>query len=176
MKQCTICKLEKPVDAFERHRKQCKTCRAAIKKVHRRNWYLLDPAKRIQSTRDWRDANSSHKKAQRKKEYIKNREAAIQAAREYRKNNPDKIAAWSRRRQCAKAQRIPKWVDKEELWLIQEVYRLAKLRTQMTGIKWEVDHIIPLRGKIVSGLHVISNLQVIPAEVNKQKRNKYELA
>ena len=57
--------------------------------------------------------------------------------------------------------------------MIEEAYSLAQLRTQMFGFPWHVDHIIPLQGKKVSGLHVPSNIQVIPALENVKKSNKH---
>jgi hypothetical protein len=79
------------------------------------------------------------------------------------------------KRRAAKMQRIPKWITKDDLWLIKEAYELASLRTKMFGFKWHVDHIIPLQGKKVSGLHMIENLQVIPEKHNLSKHNKYEV-
>jgi hypothetical protein len=70
---------------------------------------------------------------------------------------------------------MPKWVDSEELWLIKEVYDLAALRTKLFGFSWHVDHIVPLQGALVSGLHTIGNLQVIPGVENMSKSNKFEL-
>jgi hypothetical protein len=66
-------------------------------------------------------------------------------------------------------------VDKEHLWLIKQAYELAILRTKKFGFLWHVDHIIPLNGVNVSGLHVIENIQVIPAAENLLKNNKYEI-
>ena len=72
-------------------------------------------------------------------------------------------------------QATPAWVGKEELWLITEIYELAALRTKLFGFGWHVDHIIPLQGKLVSGLHVPENMRVIPAIENIKKKNKFEV-
>jgi hypothetical protein len=82
----------------------------------------------------------------------------------------------SRKRFSAKKSRIPSWLSEEELLLIQEAYSIAKLRTEVTGIEWQVDHILPLQGKLVSGLHVLTNLQVVPATWNQSKSNSYNPA
>lgn len=52
-----------------------------------------------------------------------------------------------------------------------EAHSLRKERNRLTGIEWHVDHIIPLKGKDVCGLHIWSNLQVIPKTLNLQKGN-----
>lgn len=54
----------------------------------------------------------------------------------------------------------------------EEAHDLRKLRDKLTNYKWHVDHIIPLNGKNVSGLHIWNNLQVIPAVLNLAKGNK----
>lgn len=53
-----------------------------------------------------------------------------------------------------------------------EAHHVAQLREDITKSPWHVDHIIPLNGELVSGLHVWNNLQVIPASVNLSKGNK----
>ncbi len=112
-------------------------------------------------------------KAQGKKYRAKNKERIQEKNKKWWEANPDKRVAYLAKRRAK--HRMPKWVDKEEKFLITEVYSLAKLRTKMTNIVWHVDHVIPLLGTKVSGLHTIYNLQVIPAKVNQIKNNKYEL-
>ncbi len=72
------------------------------------------------------------------------------------------------KRKVKKTQAVVVWAND---FLIQEYYHLARLRTQTTGIPWEVDHVIPLSNENVSGLHVETNLQVIPRSVNRKKGN-----
>jgi len=96
---------------------------------------------------------------------------------EYQKKNllrdRPKKAAKTQRHRAAKMKRTPAWLTESDIWMMQEIYELAELRTRLTGISWHVDHIIPLQGKIVSGLHVPTNLQVIPAAINLSKGNSY---
>jgi len=93
--------------------------------------------------------------------------------KEYKRNNPDKIRALNLKHnhkdRAARKQRLPKWVTSEELSYITEMYRMAR----MLGM--HVDHIIPLQGKNVSGLHVLANLQLLAPSENLAKKNKYEV-
>lgn len=91
---------------------------------------------------------------------------------EWRANNPGKAAAIVRKYQASKLQRTPKWLTDIDHERIQNEYKLAALQTKITGEPWHVDHIIPLQGKIVSGLHVPSNLRAIRGLENQQKSNK----
>ena len=74
-----------------------------------------------------------------------------------------------------KLNRIVAW-DKELTDFVgKEAHALAKIRERVVGGKWSVDHIIPIRGKVVSGLHTWNNLQVILMQQNRSKFNKLEI-
>jgi len=75
-------------------------------------------------------------------------------------------------RRAAKRNRTPLWLTVDDHWMIEQAYELAQIRTKMFGFDWHVDHIIPLQGKTVSGLHVPWNLQVIPGVENVRKGNR----
>lgn len=111
-------------------------------------------------TRQWREENRA---------YI------AKYAKAYRAKNKARCAYWGQKRLADKIQRTPKWLTDDDWWLIEEMYALATLRTNVTGVKWHVDHIIPLRGKFVSGLHTPANLQVITQAANQRKSNFYEV-
>jgi len=87
--------------------------------------------------------------------------------------NKGKVNANYKRRYAAKLNRTPAWLTEDDFWMMDEAYRLAQLRKTLTGIDWHVDHIIPLQGANVSGLHVPTNLQVIPAKANLSKGAKW---
>ena len=58
--------------------------------------------------------------------------------------------------------------------MIRQAYELAQLRTKIFGFPWHVDHVLPLKGRLVSGLHTPINLQVIPGVDNLRKGNRAE--
>lgn len=79
------------------------------------------------------------------------------------------------RRRCAQLSRTPKWLTAQDKKAIKAIYDEAVAKTTATGTLYHVDHIIPLQGKLVSGLHVPSNLQIITAEENLKKLASYEV-
>lgn len=104
-----------------------------------------------------------------------NREKQKLATYEWRAANRGAYNAYCANVRNVRALRVPAWLTEEHHWMIKETYELAALREHMTSIKWHVDHIVPLQGKQVSGLHVPWNLQVIPAIENIRKKNKFEV-
>jgi hypothetical protein len=78
-------------------------------------------------------------------------------------------------RKSAKLQRTPAWLTEFDKLKIKCLYQLAAMRTRESGYDWHVDHIIPLQGANVCGLHVPGNLRVIPALDNMRKSNLHEV-
>ena len=105
-----------------------------------------------------------------RKSHERNKEKRLAAAREYKKKNRVEMTALQRKRHCGQLQRTPKWADQKAIKIIYGV--CAALRDE-TGIKYEVDHVIPLQGEFVSGLHVESNLQILTKTENLKKNNKW---
>lgn len=106
-------------------------------------------------------------------------------SKEYRKNNPDKVKLYNKRpdvksrnayyaslreRHILRAQ--PKWLSKDDKQAIRDIYDLMRDCRAVTGESYHVDHIVPLNGKNVCGLHVPWNLQVLPSDINMKKSNK----
>lgn len=161
MKTCTFCKTEKPLDLFHKDksradglRNRCKSCVSAYMADH----YTRNADRIKRNVYAWIDNNRDKHNAK--------------CAR-WVKANPAKVNARTARRYAAKTQATPVWLDADHLWMIAEAYDLARLRTAALGIPHEVDHIVPLRGRKIMGLHVPWNLQVIPSGANRRKSNNY---
>lgn len=110
-----------------------------------------------------------------KQYYLQNKEEVCKKKQQYKKQNRARYNALSVEREKAKSFRTPKWLTNEQKEEIIQFYEIAKQMKETTGVAYHVDHIIPLCGKKVSGLHVPWNLQVITAKENLSKYNKYSL-
>jgi hypothetical protein len=100
--------------------------------------------------------------------------AALAYQRGYLKANPHKAAMFAANRNHKRRHGLglstPRWANR---FFMEEAYGLARLRTRLTGKRWHVDHIVPIRSPKVCGLHCHTNLAVILGASNASKRNRY---
>lgn len=139
----------------------CKSCRKTKRKAR--------PAGELQSQRTRRRLNRPACKSCGKVRELgcKSRCVACQKNKVSGTKRMDKAVYKSRLRKAK-----PGWANP---FFLREIYELARLRTKSTGVEWHVDHIIPLRGNLVCGLHVPDNLRVIVGAENVAKGNHYSL-
>lgn len=197
MKTCYRCKRCLPAESFRPKkttkdglRSECIECGAAL----HRQWYERTKAERAAAyrakTSEWRaKTGNAEKNRQTAAAWYRgnalNREIAKTRAREWAANNRERKRATdkayreanrakynaSKAKYLAKCrQATPSWAN---LFFIGEAYHLAEVRSRVTGVKYHVDHIVPLQNDRVCGLHVESNLEVIPWRENLAKGNRY---
>ena len=98
----------------------------------------------------------------------KNPEKTAANKRNFQEKNRAHRCAYEKNREAMKLCRTPKWAD---LQSIDSMYEMCGLFRNI-GLDLEVDHIIPLKGKTVSGLHVENNLQLLHSLENRSKKNR----
>tara|TARA_R110000868_G_scaffold25102_3_gene98011 strand:- start:5219 stop:5743 length:525 start_codon:yes stop_codon:yes gene_type:complete len=114
-------------------------------------------------------------KSTRRESYKKHQATALASKKIYRTENKGKINALCAARKKVIKQRTPQWLTKFDRLKIRCMYQLAAMYTRENAEPWHVDHVIPLQGFVVSGLHVPNNLRVIRGLDNIKKKNKYEV-
>ena len=117
-------------------------------------------------------AESVRRRAEKVKADAECRARVRQQHRQWRQEHPDRICAWVRKRQAAQLQRTPAWLTEQDHQAIEVFYAEARRLTLTTGIPHEVDHIVPLLGETVCGLHVPWNLQILTRFENRAKANR----
>lgn len=150
---CLECEKERAKQSFEKHREQ--------KLQKRKERYQQNKEHELAMNKAWSDANK-----ERHKEL---------SARHYKANKHLYAYRCSLGR-ALKRSATPKWLTSAEKKAIQTEYELSAWCSAVMGLPYEVDHIIPLQGKKVCGLHVPWNLQVIPRSENRRKLNKFEVS
>lgn len=166
---CITCSKTRLEAVFPVRGNKCKPCISAFNAQYR-----TDNAERISASKKAWALKNKDRKAQMDREYaINNPEARRKARAKWDQNNPGLTTAAKAKNKTERKHRVPAWLTEDDHWMIAQAYELASLRTKMFGFPWHVDHIIPLTGKKVSGLHVPANLQVIPAIENLRKSNRW---
>lgn len=115
---------------------------------------------------EWAKANK-----ERRLEIVKKSRASSDVWKKY-SNKWKSINGETAKTRAARLQRTPEWLTEEDWLNIRGVYAMRARVESCLGAKYHVDHIVPLRGENVSGLHVPWNLRVLPAKANISKSNK----
>ena len=174
---CTICLITKNSSEFHRYitsgagfRPECKVC---LNKIRCKARYDQNSQEYIDRMTKWKKANPEKNAASNAKSHEKNRQEINARKRLRDKNNRAKKNAEWANWNASKLKRMPKWLSKGDLIEISWAYEIAKSRSKETSIKYDVDHIVPLHGRNVSGLHVPWNLQILTHQDNMVKGRKF---
>lgn len=182
MKKCVTCGKIKQVSDFSlrtfRGRKYpfsyCKMCRASREKAarhkdiqahreYKKQYYRRDLESNRERSRKYRDANRSQALTALYAWKAENSEKVIAYRKRYLRENKHKFLRYCSERRAAKMFATPEWANRHE---IEAIYKMA------VGFGMHVDHIVPLKSKIVCGLHVPANLALLTRQENISKGNR----
>jgi hypothetical protein len=147
----------------------CRECH----KLSTRKYYHDNKESRSEYNKSWRGSNKDHIKAKSKSYYAENKERINLYTKIWRQYNKDKMRNYGACRRALKKQAFPDWLTQEHLLQIEAIYAHAKDCETVSGQKYHVDHIVPLKGDGVCGLHVPWNLQLLPSDINLSKHNNH---
>ena len=194
MKQCSVCNESKDLNEFDRWRNaagervatpRCKSCR----REYTNKYYAKKPSKTGLSREEWLNSVRKPKLSPEQKEertrkrkdnslykvHYHNCKSCRRVDNRKHENTPEGKIRKKRNRVLRvgrNRQATPKWLNPEQKQQIVDIYEHMRDCRAVTGEDYHVDHIVPLGGENICGLHVPWNLQVLPAYVNISKSNK----
>jgi len=160
MKLCLSCREEKINSAFVRDKSRkdglCNSCKECRSKHHAR-YYADNAEKKLVSRKEWGLKNTDQRKS-----YMK----------AYQSENAALYASHAARRREHIYERTPASMIESDSKCMTGFYLMRERVSDCLGITHHVDHVVPLRGKTVCGLHVPWNLCLLPEKINMSKSNK----
>lgn len=118
----------------------------------------------------WREQNSEKQKEYDAEYEKNNKEKRKEKNKQWRLNNPEKYLANKHEYLNRHTEATPLWYEPE---LVKQLYFKRNELSDLWGIQLHVDHIVPLQGKNVCGLHCWDNLQLLEGSINISKGNRY---
>jgi hypothetical protein len=140
-----------------------------------KEWYERNKKLTKERARQWAIENPERRHEIHRKNRDKDLDNHNARNREWNSKNKSLKASLQAKRRAAQLQRTPKWLTAKDHAQIADFYAMAKELESIFPWKQHIDHIIPLQGRKVSGLHTPSNLQIIPAQENVKKSNKHSV-
>lgn len=138
-------------------------------RANKKAWYSKNKERLTEQRRAFAEENRARLTAAASARYAQNKEKYQARYKAWSQANPHKEAARTAKRRAIKQRATPLWAD---LSMVDGIYLAAKTQSIVAGVPYEVDHIVPLRGRNVCGLHWEGNLQILTATENMKKGNK----
>ena len=178
MKICKLCEIELDISKF----------RSTYNKKYKKS-YLKSYCRKCESKKagEYRKRISVERRDEylksKKLEYNRNKQNYIKYRNKTKEHRSILNRNWKREnrahctykeniRRAKKLKATPKWLTSNQKTEIYKIYKECNLKSKTEGVRYSVDHILPLQGKNVSGLHVPWNLQIITLEENSKKGNR----
>jgi hypothetical protein len=188
-KVCTGCHISKDTGSFYRNKARydglnnyCKTCDSSrINKLRSKNpdrfsevgnkSYQKHKNSVLKKQKTYREENVEKIRLKNSRYWVEDKERISKRNKAWKKSNPDKLTAMAAKRRAAELRATPPWLTQEMKTDINFFYTIRS--SMKNPSDWHIDHITPLQGKFVSGLHIPSNLQLLPKTDNLSKTNKF---
>lgn len=157
------------IERVREHQRRYAEKNAERETQRKRAYYLANKAEHNERSRLYRQANADRIRAYIAAWLAENRTLRAEYFKEHYRRNRAEYIKRARQRETGLVRATPSWAN---LSAIRHIYAVAG-RMRDAGHDVHVDHFIPLQGDLVCGLHIATNLRIMQARTNLQKRNAF---